>query len=142
MKVAEAHWRRLVKNIGWANQNIGGQKVLKSDKRMGVSQLLGHVPGLPPQSLRLCGGDNGGQAAVWDLCKEGHLQHQLQVLLENVSIAYRYLPANSRGVEARVRDPEDRFLRSVVHNRSHALRPHFPPTVTAFNRYLTVFNCP
>ena len=37
------HWRRLVKNIGWANQNIGGQKVVKSYKYMGVSQ-----------SLRLC----------------------------------------------------------------------------------------
>ena len=36
------HWRRLVKNIGWTNQNIGGgQKVVKSDKCMGVSQLLG-----------------------------------------------------------------------------------------------------
>src|SRR6218665_2442844 len=44
------HWRRLVKNIGWANQNIGGQKVVKCDKCMGISQLLGrHVPGLPPK---------------------------------------------------------------------------------------------
>ena len=34
------HWRRLVKNIGWANQNIGEQMVVKSDKCMGVSQLL------------------------------------------------------------------------------------------------------
>ena len=44
------HWRRLGKNIGRANQNIGGgQKVVKSDKCMGDSQLLGgHVPGLPP----------------------------------------------------------------------------------------------
>jgi len=33
----------------------GGQKVVKSDKCMGVSQLLGgHVPGLPPLSLCLC----------------------------------------------------------------------------------------
>jgi len=32
--------RRLGKNIEWANQNIGG-KVLKSDKCMGVSLLLG-----------------------------------------------------------------------------------------------------
>ena len=23
------HWRKFVKNIGWANQNIGGQKVVK-----------------------------------------------------------------------------------------------------------------
>jgi len=38
------HWRRLVKNIGWANQNIEGQKVVKSDKCMGVSQLLGGCP--------------------------------------------------------------------------------------------------
>jgi len=44
------HWHRLVKNIGWASQTIGGQKVVKSNKCMGVSQLLrGHVPGLPPQ---------------------------------------------------------------------------------------------
>jgi len=36
------HWRRLVKSIVWANQNSGGgQKVVESDKRMGVSQLLG-----------------------------------------------------------------------------------------------------
>ena len=48
------HWRRLVKNIGWENQNIGGQKVVKSDKCMGVAQLLvtrARAP--PPQSLRL-----------------------------------------------------------------------------------------
>ena len=47
------HWRRLVKNIGWTNENIGGQKVIKSDKRMGFSQLFGgtcHMPGLPPKS--------------------------------------------------------------------------------------------
>ena len=36
-----AHWRRLVKNIEWANQNIGRQKLVKSDKCMGISQLLG-----------------------------------------------------------------------------------------------------
>src|SRR6218665_3035140 len=49
------HWRRLVKNIGWANQNIGGQKMVKSDKCMGDSQLLGSTcPGCPPFiSLRL-----------------------------------------------------------------------------------------
>src|SRR6218665_3313865 len=35
------HWCRLVKNIGWANQNIGEQKVVKSYKSMGVSRLLG-----------------------------------------------------------------------------------------------------
>src|SRR6218665_4134854 len=43
------HWRRLVKNIGWENQNIGG-KVVKNDKYMGVSQLLGARSGLPPKS--------------------------------------------------------------------------------------------
>jgi len=43
-----SHWRRLVKNFGWANQNIGGQKVVKSDKCMGVFQLLeGKCPGCP-----------------------------------------------------------------------------------------------
>ena len=46
------HWHRLVKNIGWANQNIGGwQKVVKSEKSMGDSQLLkGTCPGCPPKS--------------------------------------------------------------------------------------------
>ena len=48
------HWRRLVKNIGWENQNIGGQKVVRSDKCMGVSQLLGADARAFPQSLRLC----------------------------------------------------------------------------------------
>jgi len=50
------HWRRLVKNIGWANQNIEGQKMVKSDKYMGVSQLLGHARGCP-QRLCLCSHD-------------------------------------------------------------------------------------
>jgi len=27
MVFADDHWRRLVKNIGWANQNIGGAEV-------------------------------------------------------------------------------------------------------------------
>src|SRR6218665_269907 len=46
------HWHRLVKNIGWANQNIGGAEVIKSDKCMGVSQLLeGTCPGCPPKSM-------------------------------------------------------------------------------------------
>ena len=49
------HWRKLVKNIGCANQNIGwGQKVVKSDKCMGVSQLLGACARAAPHSLRLC----------------------------------------------------------------------------------------
>ena len=29
------------------------QKVVKSDKCMGVSQLLGHVPGMPPESTHI-----------------------------------------------------------------------------------------
>jgi len=33
---------------------MGGAKGGKIDKCIGVSQLLGHVPGLPPNSLRLC----------------------------------------------------------------------------------------
>src|SRR6218665_3064051 len=45
------YWRRLVKNIGWAKQNIGG-KGGKIDKCMVI--IGGHVPGLAPQSLRLC----------------------------------------------------------------------------------------
>src|SRR6218665_1136048 len=48
------HWHRLVKNIGWENQNSGEQKVVKSDKCTGISQLLGGTcPGCP-QSLHLC----------------------------------------------------------------------------------------
>ena len=35
------HWRKLVKNIGWKNKNIGGEMGVKSDKCMGISQLLG-----------------------------------------------------------------------------------------------------
>jgi len=34
------HCRRLLKNIGWTNQNSGWQKVVKSEKCMGDSQLL------------------------------------------------------------------------------------------------------
>jgi len=47
--VCQDHWRRLVKNIGWANQNIGG-KVITSDKCMGVSQLLGARARASPKS--------------------------------------------------------------------------------------------
>src|SRR6218665_1477058 len=44
------HWRRLVKNIGRANQNIGWAKGGITGKCMGVCQLLGElVPGLPPK---------------------------------------------------------------------------------------------
>ena len=36
------------------NQNVGlGQKMSKPDEIIGVSQLLGHVPGLPPPNLLL-----------------------------------------------------------------------------------------
>ena len=49
----DRHWRRLVKNIGWANQNIGEKKVVKSDKFIGVSQLLGARARAAPLSLRL-----------------------------------------------------------------------------------------
>src|SRR6218665_2381472 len=43
------HWHRLVKNIGWTNQNIGG-KGYKSDNCMGISQLLGgNCPGSLPK---------------------------------------------------------------------------------------------
>src|SRR6218665_3616275 len=46
--IKDRHWRRLVKNIGWANQNIGVQKAVKSDKCMGISRLLGGTcPGCP-----------------------------------------------------------------------------------------------
>ena len=53
------HWRRLVKNIGWANQNIGrGHKVVKSEKCMGVYQLFGGTrPGCPPKSMPIYLGD-------------------------------------------------------------------------------------
>ena|SRR6218665_1077693 len=43
------HRHRIVKNIGWANQNVGG-KVVKSEKCMDVSQLLGGTClGCPPK---------------------------------------------------------------------------------------------
>src|SRR6218665_2895210 len=45
------HWHRPVKNIGWANQNIGVQKAVESDKCIGVSLLLGGAClGCPPKS--------------------------------------------------------------------------------------------
>src|SRR6218665_4208753 len=45
----------LSKVLGGQTKILGGQKEVKSDKCMGVSQLLGgHVPGLfPPKSLCL-----------------------------------------------------------------------------------------
>ena len=40
-----------MKNIGGTNQNIGGKdKMVKTGKCMGVSQLLGDMPGLSPKS--------------------------------------------------------------------------------------------
>src|SRR6218665_3458732 len=52
LQEARRHW--LVKSSGWANRNMGGQKVVKSDKCTGASQLLGGTcPGCPSQSLRL-----------------------------------------------------------------------------------------
>ena len=45
------HWRRFVKNIGWAKKNFGRKiNVVKSDKCKGISQLLvGTCPGFPPK---------------------------------------------------------------------------------------------
>jgi len=45
------HWHRLVKNIGWANQNIGGQKVEKGINAWAFLNYWGHLPGLPPKSM-------------------------------------------------------------------------------------------
>ena len=51
---AHKHWRRLVKILGArANQNIGG-KVVKSDKCMGISQLVGARARANPPNLRQC----------------------------------------------------------------------------------------
>jgi len=50
------HWRRLTKNIEWAvgkPKYCGGQKVVNSDKCMGISQLLGARARAAPISLRL-----------------------------------------------------------------------------------------
>ena len=48
--MAHATSRRLDKNIGWANQNVGEQ-VVKSEKCMGFSQLLGACArAAPPKS--------------------------------------------------------------------------------------------
>src|SRR6218665_3236731 len=50
----DGHWRRLVNNIGCTGQTKilgGGQEMVKSDKCMGVSQLLGGTcPGWSPKS--------------------------------------------------------------------------------------------
>src|SRR6218665_2872014 len=39
---------RLIKNI-WANQNIGAQRVVRTDESMGVSQLLGASARVAPK---------------------------------------------------------------------------------------------
>jgi len=44
------HWRRLDKHIGKATPTIGRQNVVKSDKCVGDSQILGGASGLPPKS--------------------------------------------------------------------------------------------
>jgi len=42
------HWGKIVKNIGCANQNIEGQKDVKSDGRLSI--IGGTCPGCPPKS--------------------------------------------------------------------------------------------
>src|SRR6218665_4015117 len=45
------HWRRLVKNTGGSKPKFRGRNVVKTDKCMGVSQLLGaRAQGAPPKS--------------------------------------------------------------------------------------------
>jgi len=46
------HWRRLGKNIGWANPNFLEGNAVKTDKCMGIPRFLGACPAAP-QSLRL-----------------------------------------------------------------------------------------
>jgi len=46
------HWGRLVKKLGGKTKILGGQKVVKSEKCMGISLLLGGTcPGCPPKSM-------------------------------------------------------------------------------------------
>src|SRR6218665_3338243 len=54
------HWRKFVKNIGWANQNIGGQKVIKVIDAWAFLNYWVHMPWLPSQSLRLWYIDGSG----------------------------------------------------------------------------------
>ena len=49
------HWRRLVKNIGWENQNFWGEYVVKTDKCIGVSWFLGGRPPVLPTKVYACG---------------------------------------------------------------------------------------
>src|SRR6218665_2245879 len=75
------HWHRNVKNIRWANQNIGGQKVVKSGKCMGFSQLLGeHVLGLLSLKSFFFGRDWAGSASDWK-CPEEALFSRMNVYL-------------------------------------------------------------
>ena len=43
------HWRRLVNNIGWENQNIGGQKVVKVINAWAFLDYWGKRSRLPPK---------------------------------------------------------------------------------------------
>jgi len=47
------HWRRLDKILSGQTKILEGQKVVQSDKCMGVSQLLGARARYAPLSLRL-----------------------------------------------------------------------------------------
>jgi len=42
------HWRRLVKNIWWENQNFGRQDVVQTDKCMGVPGFCGALARAAP----------------------------------------------------------------------------------------------
>jgi len=44
------YWRRLVKNIGWANQNIGGKGGKRWKMHGRFSIIGGTCPGCPPKS--------------------------------------------------------------------------------------------
>ena len=58
------HWRRLVKNIGGQSQIVWERNVVKTDKCIGVSQLLGggRAPRLTPKSAPMAtrGGSDTG----------------------------------------------------------------------------------
>src|SRR6218665_4225024 len=74
------HWSRIVRNIGGENPNFGGN-VVKTDKCMGVSKILGvRARAVPPKDymydpcsksnvLALCCNDYVGLINIWkDLC--------------------------------------------------------------------------
>ena len=52
------HWRRLSQNIGWVNQNDGGQKMVKSENARAFLNYWGHVPGLLPPKVYAYDYDN------------------------------------------------------------------------------------